>query len=392
MIAAAVPGAELERRLAAFQAALRADGLDGAVIVQSVDLYYLTGTTQSSHLVVPASGEPVLLVRKTLERARIESALDRIEPLRSLRDLADAIFAAGIAGGRLGLELDVLPATRYLDYARRLEGFELADCSGALRRLRSVKSPWELDRIREAGRMLAGLGECMAQVLREGMTEVELAAEVERWLRRQGHQGVVRMRAFNGEVHYGTITSGPSAAEPGGTDTPLVGVGMNPYVGKGPSTRPIRRGEPVIVDLCGASLGYISDQTRTYSLGPLAPRLREAYELARSIMHQVAAAAAPGVPGSSLYELANDLAGDLRPAFASADRISFVAHGFGLELDEPPFLARGYDQPLEPGMVFALEPKFFFPDEGAVGVENSYAVTETGVEVLTPEPDELLEL
>lgn len=392
MIAAAVPQAELDRRLAAFQAALRAEGLDGALLVQSVDLYYLTGTTQSSHLVVPARGEPVLLVRKTLERARIESSLDRIEPLRSLRDLPEAIFAAGIAGGRLGLELDVLPATRYLDYARRLEGFELADCSGALRRLRSVKSPWELDRIREAGRMLAGLGDCMADVLREGMTEVELAAEVERWLRRQGHQGVLRMRAFNGEVHYGTITAGPSAAEPGGTDTPLVGVGMNPYVGKGPSTRPIGRGEPVIVDLCGSSLGYLSDQTRTYSLGPLPSRLREAYDLSLSIMRQVAAAAAPGVPGSALYELANELAGELRPAFASADRVSFVAHGFGLELDEPPFLARGYDQPLEAGMVFALEPKFFFVGEGAVGVENSYAVTETGVEVLTPEPEELVEL
>lgn len=392
MIAAAVPQAELDRRLAGFQAALRADGLDGALLVQSVDLYYLTGTTQSSHLVVPASGEPVLLVRKTLERARIESSLDRIEPLRSLRDLPEAIFAAGIAGGRLGLELDVLPATRYLDYARRLEGFELADCSGALRRLRSVKSAWELDRIREAGQMLAGLGDCMAEVLREGMTEVELAAEVERWLRRRGHQGVLRMRAFNGEVHYGTITAGPSAAEPGGTDTPLVGVGMNPYVGKGPTTRPIGRGEPVIVDLCGSSLGYLSDQTRTYSLGPLSPRLRDAYALALSIMRDVAAAARPGVTGSSLYELANELAGDLRPAFASADRVSFVAHGFGLELDEPPFLARGYDQPLEAGMVFALEPKFFFAGEGAVGVENSYAVTETGVEVLTPEPEELVEL
>lgn len=392
MIAAAVPQAELDRRLAAFQAALRAEGLDGALLVQSVDLYYLTGTTQSAHLVVPARGEPVLLVRKTLERARVESSLDRIEPLRSLRDLPDAIFAAGIAGGRLGLELDVLPATRYLDYARRLEGFELADCSGALRRLRSVKSPWELDRIREAGRMLAGLGDCMADVLREGMTEIELAAEVERWLRRQGHQGVLRMRAFNGEVHYGTITAGPSAAEPGGTDTPLVGVGMNPYVAKGPSTRPIGRGEPVIVDLCGSSLGYLSDQTRTYSLGPLPSRLREAYDLSLSIMRQVAAAAAPGVPGSALYELANELAGELRHAFASADRVSFVAHGFGLELDEPPFLARGYDQPLEAGMVFALEPKFFFVGEGAVGVENSYAVTETGVEVLTPEPEELVEL
>ena len=387
-----VPATEVERRLGAFQEALRDHELDGAVLVQSVDLYYFTGTTQNAHLVVPAEGEPVLLVRRTLERARAESPLERIEALRSLRDLAAALDGAGVSGGRLGFELDVLPALRYLDYAKRLRAFELADCSGLIRGLRAVKSPWELERIREAGAMVARVDECVAGVLREGMTEIELAAEVEAWLRRQGHQGVIRMRAFNGEVHYGTISSGPAAAEPGGTDTPLVGVGPNPYVAKGPSFRPIERGVPVIVDGLGSSCGYMADQTRTFSLGPVAPHLREAYETSVAIMHGVAAAARPGVTGASLWELSVELAGELRDHYASAGRISFVAHGFGLEIDEPPFLARGYEVPLEEGMVFALEPKFVYEGEGAVGIENSYAVTADGVERLTTAPEELIEL
>ena len=79
-------------------------------------------------------------------------------------------------------------------------------------------------------------------------------------------------------------------------------------------------------------------------------------------------------------------------SFACADRISFVAHGFGLEIDEPPFLARGYDEPLREGMVFALEPKFTVESQGAVGIENSYAVTADGVERLTTAPEELIEL
>lgn len=387
-----VPAAEVERRLAAFQAALREQQLGGAVLVQSADLYYFTGTTQNAHLVVPADGEPVLLVRKTLARARAESPLGRIEPLRSLRDLAGALRDAGLGGGRLGFELDVLPALRYLDYAQRLAGFELVDCSSAIRALRAVKSAWELDRIREAAAMLAGVDECVAGVLREGMTEIELAAEVEAWLRRQGHQGVIRMRAFNGEVHYGTIAAGPAAAEPGGTDTPLVGAGPNAYVAKGASDRPIGRGEPVIVDLVGASCGYLADQTRTFSLGPLPPRLREAYDASVAILRGVAAAARPGVTGARLWELSTELAGERRDRFASAGRISFVAHGFGLEIDEPPFLARGYDVPLAEGMVFALEPKLVYEGEGAVGIENSYAVTADGVEQLTTAPEELVEL
>ena len=387
-----VPRAEVERRLAAFQAALRADGLVGALLVQLSDLYYFTGTTQNAHLVVPAQGTPALLVRKTLERARAESPLEHIEPLVSLRELPAALAERGLPEGTLGLELDVLPAARYLDYAVRLPTYELADCSAIVRRLRSVKSGWELERIREAGRMLAGIGGCVADALHEGMAEIELAAEIEAWLRRQGHQGVLRMRAFNGEIHYGTIAAGAAAAEPGGTDTPLVGAGPNPYVGKGASDRPIRRGEPVIVDLVGSSRGYMCDQTRTFSLGPVSGELRDAYEHALVLMREVAGAARPGVTGAALYDLALDLAGDRRGDFASATRISFVGHGFGLEIDEPPFLARGADVPLEPGMVFALEPKFVYEGLGAVGVENSYAVTEDGVEVLTTAPEELIEL
>jgi len=387
-----VPAGEVERRVVLLQAALGEAGFDGALVVQATDLYYFTGTTQSSHLVVPAEGEPVLLVRKTLARARAESPLERIEPLTSLRGLPGALAAAGLAGGRLALELDVLPTARYLDYGRRLPRFELGDGSELVRRLRSVKSPWELDRIRDAGEMLADVGACVAAYLRPGMSEIELAAEVEAWLRRQGHQGVLRMRAFNGEIHYGTIAAGPAAAEPGGTDTPLVGAGPNPFVGKGSSSRPIRPGEPVIVDLVGSSLGYLCDQTRTFSLGPLPAELAEAYEHALEIMRAVAGEARPGVSGATLYEGALELAGTRRKHFASATRISFVGHGFGLEIDEPPFLARGYEAALEEGMVFALEPKFVYEGLGAVGVENSYAVTADGVESLTTAPEDLVEL
>jgi Xaa-Pro aminopeptidase len=77
---------------------------------------------------------------------------------------------------------------------------------------------------------------------------------------------------------------------------------------------------------------------------------------------------------------------------AGSERVTFVGHGFGLEIDELPLLAKGWDEPLEPGMVFALEPKFVFPGVGAVGIENSYLVTADGAERLTSAPEELIEL
>jgi Xaa-Pro dipeptidase len=385
-----VPREEIERRVGAFQAALRAEGLTGALVVQDVDLYYLTGTAQSAHLVVPAEGEPALFVRKTLERARRETPLERVEPLQSLRELPAALASAGLERGRLGLELDVLPAAQYLGYARRLDGFELADCSGPIRRLRAIKSPWELERIRLASDQLSHVDEWMAETLREGMTEIELAAELERLLRLNGHQGPVRFRGFNQELFYGSVLAGPSGAVPGSTETPIVGPGPNLLISKGASPRRIERGEPILVDLAGSNDGYLSDQTRTFSLGPLDGRWREAHDLAREILMNVAAEARPGVAPSELCERAVGLAGELEDRFMGG--VSFVGHGFGLEIDELPVLAPGFDDPLEEGMVFALEPKFVFPGEGAVGIENSYAVTGDGVERLTTATEELVEL
>ena len=81
-----------------------------------------------------------------------------------------------------------------------------------------------------------------------------------------------------------------------------------------------------------------------------------------------------------------------RDSWARGASASFVGHGIGLEIDELPLLARGWEHPLEAGMVFALEPKFVFPGEGAVGIENSYLVTESGAERLTTAPEELVEL
>lgn len=388
-----IPAAEIEGRVARFQQALRAAGLDGALVVQETDLVYLAGTGQSAHLVVPAEGEPALFVRKTFARAREESPLARVEPLRSLRDLPGALASCGVERGRLGLELDVLPAASYLAYARRLDGFELADCSLPLRRVRAVKTTWELERIHVAAEQLSHVPEWMARHARPGMTEVELAAELERELRLAGHQGPIRFRAFNNELFYGSVLAGPSGAVPGSTETPIVGRGPNVAVSKGASNRPIEEGEPILIDFGGAYEGYLADQTRTFSLGPLPRYLEEPYEAAREILHRVAAAARPGVTGAELYEKAMELAGDREGFMGWGDeRVSFVGHGIGLEIDELPLLARGWDEPLEAGMVFALEPKFVFPEVGAVGIENSYLVTGNGVERLTSAPEELIEL
>jgi Xaa-Pro dipeptidase len=391
------PAEEIEQRLRRFAAALSEDGLDAAVVVQSTDLAYLTGTNQQAHLIVPASGEPRLGVRRTLARARAESPLTTIEPMASLSGLPDALAAAGVGpGATVGFELDVLPAGRYLGYLRRLEGYRVADCSPAIRRVRAVKSAWELDRMRQAGEQVRIAADAIPGLLKEGVAESQVQLEVERVLRLAGHQGQLRFRGFNQEMHYGQVLGGASGAVPGYSDSPLCGPGPNAVLGKGPDHAVLRRGDPVIVDLVGGHEGYLADQTRTFSVGPLDDGLRDAYEAAVRILRSTEERIAPGTAPSRLFEHAERLAGEagLGEHFMGAgpDRVRFLGHGVGMEIDELPVLAPGFDDPLQPGNVIAVEPKFVFPGRGAVGIENMYAVTESGWENLTTANEELIEV
>jgi Xaa-Pro dipeptidase len=384
-----VPRQEIDRRIGAFQAALEADGLDAALIVESSDLYYLTGTNQDAHLVVPAAGEPVYLVRRDLGRARDESPLDQVEPLTSLRDLGPAILEAAGDITSLGLEFDVLPVANYQRYARMLPGVELRDCMPALRPLRAMKSEWEVGRIRVAAEQIRVAYAAAPRILHAGMTDLELQIEIEHVLRSHGHQGPCRFRGMNGEMYFGAVLAGPDAAVPASSDTPFGGWGLSPAIGRGPRAGLITEGTAVSVDLVGAADGYLADATRTFSVGPLTEPLARALEVCEQILAEVETLLVPGTPWHVPYtrglEMATEAGFGDGWMGAGAARVSFIGHGIGLEINEPPFLARGLDQPLVAGNVIAVEPKLAFAGVGAVGVENSYLVREHGgPENLTP--------
>ncbi len=388
-----VPLDELRSRARRLQGHLRDAGLGGALFVQNVDRYYFSGTMQGGFVVVPADGDPLVLVRRDPDRAAAESPLP-VEPLASARDLAGRIRVAfGEIPAPLGLELDVLPAAQVARFERMLPGATFGDVSRALALTRAVKSPWEIDRIRRAARTVADAVARIPDLLEPGMTELELAARVECELRLRGHGGLIRMRGFNQEIFYGHVITGPASAEPSFLDAPTGGAGLGPALAQGPGSQPIAPGVPVSVDLVGNHQGYLSDQTRPLCLGEPEAPFGRAFEAAVAIERAVVDAARPGVSAGDLYRVAVDAAADT--AFGdrfmgAAQKVSFVGHGIGLEVDEYPFLARGFDLPLAEGMVFALEPKFVFPARGVVGIEDTYRVTADGVERLTPSPQEMV--
>jgi Xaa-Pro dipeptidase len=378
------PSAEHAGRIARLQAALGARHLDGALLLHAVDVYYLTGTRQSSALLVPAAGEPVLLVRRSLARARAESAVADVRPFPPSRELGAALPARG----RLGSTFDAIPAA-VLDWWRaQLPAVaEWADVSRALREQRSVKSPAELAALREAGRLLAGVLAQVPALLCEGVRELDLSVEIEQRLRRAGSLGSPRLRGFNAELFMGLALAGEGAAGPGCFDGPVTGGGLHPSYPQGASGRAIRRDEPIFLDWTAVSGGYVADMTRLAAIGDLEPELLRAFEVALAIQAEVAAWLRPGATGAEVWARARALAEEagLGDRFMGppGDQARFVGHGVGLELDELPLLAPGQAAPLVAGQVVAVEPKFVFPGRGAVGIENTWVVRDGGGEKLT---------
>ncbi|HOL16823.1 MAG TPA: Xaa-Pro peptidase family protein [Bacillota bacterium] len=381
-----IPGHELSQRISRLQKQLQDHDMAGALLVQRADLYYFSGTGQNAHLFIPARGEAVLLVKKNLARARRESPLEAIVSMDSFTQLAAFVREVLQPGDRIGLEMDVLPANHYFRYQKILDGFNLVDVSPLIRRIRAVKSAYEVEQMREAAGLSKSVFAYASEIIREGMSEVELASSLEAFARARGHQGAVRMRGFNQELHFGHIMAGESAAAPTFFDGPTGGWGLNPSYPQGAGLNRVKRHQPILIDFVSIVNGYMVDQTRIFSLGSLPPVLDRAFNTALQIKQALMEMGRPGISGSKLYQAAADLArqAGLEEHFMGfEEKVSFVGHGVGLELDELPVIARHVELPLEEGMVFALEPKFIFPDLGVVGIEDTFLVQPHGLEAIT---------
>ncbi len=264
------PKSELDLRIAKLQNHLIHNNIDAALILQRVDLFYFSGTIQQAILYIPAQGDPILMVVKSSERAMAESAIDRIVLMKSPRTIPQILSQNGYDKPKtLGLELDVLPVNLYFNYQSIFEDAEIIDVSHAIRLMRAVKSAYELDIMRQAGKLSDEVAGTVPELLREGMTELELAGKVEAEARRRGHQGVVRMRLFGSEMFYGHLMSGAAGALPSFLSSPTGGMGPSPAMAQSAGFKTIQRHEPVMVDYIFALNGYYSANSAPTSVLPV---------------------------------------------------------------------------------------------------------------------------
>lgn len=399
-----VPAELIENRVKQLQEAMHKENISGFLLTQNIDIYYFSGSMQNGYLFIPCQGDASFYVKRSVKRAAEETLLP-VKELGSfrgfgqrLKDDYPTLFELE-QETRIAADLDVLPAAQYLKLRELVSDggrTALVDGSSIIRGLRMLKSPWEISRIKAAASALAEALEASLPYIKEGVTELAWMARIEYELRLRGHIGMMRLRGYNQEVVTGMVMAGAAAAVPSSFDGPAGGLGLGTAFPQNVSRLPVGRNEPILIDLGCCIDGYVIDQTRTAVIGELSEPLLQAYRLSEAILGETEQSMKPGGAPSALYAKALELCqqAGLSAHFMGygADQARFLGHGIGLELDEWPVLAKGFDEPLTEGMVIAVEPKFTFPGQGVVGIENSYALTEQGANLLTHWRNELIVL
>jgi Xaa-Pro aminopeptidase len=227
------------------------------------------------------------------------------------------------------------------------------------------------------------------------MTDLDLQYEIERIMRQLGSIGIFRAFGNNMDIFMGSVLTGPNAAAPSPYDFALGGGGAHAGLPIGANGSLIRKGQSVMVDMAGNFTAYITDMTRVYAYGTLPDQAYQAHQASINMHRWLTDNGKPGLSCAVLYEQSLQSAADA--GFGNCfmgvrQQAKFTGHGVGVEINELPVLTGRSQERLQPGMTFAYEPKFVIPETGAVGVENTYLVTETGIEKLTVLEEEIVAL
>jgi Xaa-Pro aminopeptidase len=384
---------ELAGRLERFKknlASLQADW-EICVLMDRITSYYFTGTLQNGVLVIPRDKDAVYYVRKSCERAAIESNFGDIRCFRSFKDieLKD--------GGVLYCDTEKIPLAHFERFSKYFKFSSVRSADLAVAETMAVKSPFELEIMKAAGEIHRSvLEEYIPSVLREGMSEVELGALVQSEMLRRGHHAVTRTSGYGTELHLGLFCFGESALFHNTFDGPGGVIGLHPAVPLfGCSEVKLKKHSPVFVDIGCNVGGYHTDKTSIYSVGLLSAEARDFHDTCVMLQNRAATMLKPGAVPSEIYrrhiegvdtEFLKEYNG------FGAGKVKFLGHGIGLHIDQYPVIAEGFEKPLEENMVLAIEPKRGIEGLGMVGVENTFIVTPEGGQSITGSKYEIIQV
>lgn len=354
----------MNHRIAKLRKSLSANNLDALIVAKPQNRRYLSGFTAeddspaspSAWLIITQDKAMLLTSFTNLEWAKAEvTGFDFINvPIKYTSTAADVL--RNVQGKRVGFESDYIPVATYRLLADALGAEkELVGIENLIEDLRQVKDEEEISLIAEAASIT---DEALARVMSAstiGHTEEEIAWELEKYMRERGADGI----AFDT-----IVAAGPNSALPHSRV----------------SARPIRAGEPVIIDVGARVAGYCSDITRTFVIGEPDERFLEIYNIVLEALQAGEAAIRPGITGREVDDIARQIIAKAGYGEAFGHGLG---HGVGLAIHEKPHLSKTSEDVLAENMVVTVEPGIYIPGWGGVRIEDSVVIRGDGVEVLT---------
>jgi len=380
-------------------------GADALLVTSNVNLYYTLGQVVMGYLYIPLDGVPILFVRRPtgldLAGASVCAGTSHALPLqhyyvRKPEQITEIMKAQNIPlPQRIMFEGDAITHNEWLRYEAIFCSAKAINGTPAIQRARSIKTEAELELLRQSGRLHATVYSKIPELYRQGMTDLELSIEIEREMRRAGNLGIFRIFGQSMEIFMGSVLAGDNACETSPYDFALGGKGLHPSLPVGANNSLIQRGSTIMVDIGGNFTGYMTDMTRTYSIGKISDKAFQAHQVALEIQEEILLMMRPGAVCEDIYLKSLELSKKygLADCFMGINQQArFVGHGIGIEVNELPIIGVRSRTELQPGMVLAVEPKFVIKGTGAVGIENSYAITENGNEKLTKLVEEIIDI
>ena len=378
-----VPTSELEMRQARFLEVL--DG-GSAWVNDPVDMYWLVGNRQAGGVHFSSDGAVTQYVRNSLERARFESGGN--DAPHSIVSHPRMSALNETVSDTPALQLGRMPASDAAFLQSKLGDGD--DCTQLLWALREIKSDWEIERMRESGEIQRWMFEAIDEIGCEGVTELDLAAAADEVSRAAGFGSFVRMRKWPMDCDRVVVASGRAGGVPTFFDSAVGGTGAHPLAALGAGFNRVKASAPVLVDIVHVHRGYISDMTRMFSVGSLSnewiDRLDDMNEIAMTIQNCLGRGDNCSVAWATGAAKAEEMGHGEHLMGMEPNQACFLGHSIGLELDETPVVAAGFDRPLPIGGTMAIEPKVIHPD-GAIGVEDCWVRTADGMSCLSSGDD-----
>lgn len=383
--------AEQSLRLSKVRAEMRQQGVESLLIHSSVNLYYLTGGVCRGYYYLPAEGEPIFF-KVAPARPEHDFEVEIRKPEQISAVLKDRGYRLPES---VGLEYDDLYYGEVDRLKRVFEGSKIVNGSTPMRRARMLKTDYEIEKMREDGIKQSRVYGRIDSLYREGVTDIEMQAEIEREMRREGCLGYLRAAGSRMELSLGSLIAGGNADVASPYDFTMGGEGIDPSLPVGANGTRIEAGMTVMIDMNGGYNGYQTDMTRCRMVGEVPEIVKRGHECSRAILRDCEAFIRPGVEIGEIYRRAVAIVKEagLEDYFMGhVNKVAFIGHGVGIELNEMPVIMERNKEAIAAGMTLAIEPKFVFAGVGAVGVENTYVVHADRLENLTCHPEEMTRL